>query len=224
MIARAALPIVVLLASLTMLACRRDHAGASVRPAPAPAARAPVAVDPLADFVSLLRREPRHVGAHYIAARVAARSGDSARALGFLTRLADLGLGDELEPDDFPGVRDGAPYRALAQRFAAAAPAVGAARMWTETACADFLPEGTAWDAKRSELLLSSGRLRTVVAVRSDGGCREVVPRADTGLLAVLGMVVDAPHDALWVASTAAPYAIVSNRPLRRTSPLLKRG
>jgi glucose/arabinose dehydrogenase len=47
-----------------------------------------------------------------------------------------------------------------------------------------------------------------VVAVAADGTCRDVVPEADGGLLAVLGMTVDAGSDALWVASAAAPFMI----------------
>lgn len=183
------------------LLCACQH----TQPAASKAADTP---DPLADFVALIEREPRHVGAHYIAARTAARLGDADRAIRFLEQLAVIGLGDQLEPDDFPGVRDRDAFSALAQRFLAAAPATGNATRWTETGCADLLPEGTAWDARRNELLISSGRLRTVVAIAPDGHCREVIARGESGVLAVLGMRVDTTNDALWIASTAAPFMI----------------
>ena len=48
----------------------------------------------------------------------------------------------------------------------------------------------------------------TVIAIRPDGHCREVFSRAESGVLAVLGMRVDAANDALWIASTAAPFMI----------------
>ena len=75
-----------------------------------------------------------------------------------------------------------------------------------DTTCVDLLPEGTAWDPKRRQLLLSSGRQRTVFALDAAGACRQLVPSGDGGLMAVLGMAVDAGSDSLWVASAAAPF------------------
>lgn len=176
-----------------------------------PDARDHTASDPVAPFLELLEREPAHVGAMYIGARTAARSGDADQAMDLLHRLRAANFGDALEPADFAALAERAAYRALSAGFSDAAPAQGQAASWTETRCADLLPEGTAWDARRRELLLSSGRLRTMVAVDADGRCREVVPRAEGGLMAVLGMAVDASRDALWVASTAAPFMIEAN-------------
>ncbi|MBK8322546.1 MAG: hypothetical protein IPL06_07320 [Betaproteobacteria bacterium] len=150
-------------------------------------------------------RGPAHAGALYVAARTAARAGDEALAMLWLDRLEKAGSGDELDPDDFGSFAAGAAFRERADRFAQAAPPVGSAKA-TETGCRDLLPEGTAWDARRREVLVSSGRLRAVFAIGADGRCRPVVPQADGGLLAVLGMAVDAASDSLWVASTAAPF------------------
>lgn len=150
-------------------------------------------------------RGPAHAGAMYVAARTAARAGDEALALRWLDRLEKAGSGDELDPDDFGALAERAGFRERAGRFARAAPPVGRATA-TETACRDLLPEGTAWDARRRQLLVSSGRLRSVFAIDEAGRCRPVVPQADGGLLAVLGMVVDAATDSLWVASAAAPF------------------
>ncbi len=156
----------------------------------------------------VVAKHPRHVGALYVSARTAASMGDETSAIQWLDRLAEVGMEDELDPDDFGAFADTPAYRERAARFAARAPPIGHALIHRETRCAGLLPEGTAWDAKRSELLLSSGRRRTVVAVDTQGRCRDVVPPGDRGLLAVLGMTVDPGRDTLWVASTAAPFMI----------------
>lgn len=162
----------------------------------------------LAALTELLQKDPRHVGAIYVAARTAAALGDEATAIEWLDRLEEVGMDDELDPDDFGAFAQTPAYRERAARFAARAKPIGKAARVTELACAGLLPEGTAWDPKRRELLVSSGRRRTVVAVAADGACRDVVPEADGGLLAVLGMRVDAATDSLWVASAAAPFML----------------
>jgi hypothetical protein len=162
----------------------------------------------LSALTALLERQPRHVGAIYVAARTAAALGDHGAAAGWLDWLAEVGLDDELDPDDFAAMAQSPGYRERAARFAARARPIGTAEKAWEFRCGDLLPEGTAWDGRRGELLLSSGRRRTVVAVRPDVRCRDVVPQADAGLLAVLGMQVDAARDLLWVASAAAPFMV----------------
>jgi sugar lactone lactonase YvrE len=178
----------------------------------APAAAAAQAADPQRQLLSALTalwdQQPRHVGAIDVAARTAAALGDRGAALRWLDRLAEVGLDDELDPDDFAALAEDPEDRVRAARFAVRARPIGTAEAARELQCADLLPEGTAWDMRRGELLLSSGRRRTVVAVRPDGQCRDVVARADAGLLSVLGMQLDAARDVLWVASAAAPFMI----------------
>lgn len=171
---------------------------------PRPAAAAP-------DFdkrmEALWQQDDHHHGAAYIAARRAARAGNEALALRWLDRLHATGrFGDRLDPDDFAAIAASPAYRERAAAFAAAAPAVGTPQRVQETACVDLLPEGTAWDARRQRLLLSSGRQRSVFALDAGGGCQRLLPPGEGGLLAVLGMVVDATADELWVASAAAPF------------------
>ena len=69
-----------------------------------------------------------------------------------------------------------------------------------------MLPEGAAYDTTRDRFLRSSGRRRNVIAVDADGRCHELLAPGNDGLLAVLGMDVDAARDTLWVASAAAPF------------------
>lgn len=153
----------------------------------------------------VLSREPQHAGALYVAARTAANLGNGEAALGYLQRLLGSGLGDQLDPDDFPALQNNAAYRTLAARFATQAPRHGKASV-QDTHCAGLLPEGTAFDARRGQLLLSSGRQRTVFALGANGQCRALLPAGSGGLLAVLGMSVDPATDSLWVASSAAPF------------------
>lgn len=195
---------------VTLAACALVAHGSD--PTPAPAATPAAAPNPqrqlLAALTALLKEKPRHVGAIYVAARTAAALGDEATAIEWLDRLAEVGMADELDPDDFGAFAKTAAYRERAARFAKGAPPIGRARKVVELQCAGLLPEGTAFDGKRNEVLISSGRRRTVVAVDTGGRCRDVVPAGDGGLLAVLGMQADPARDALWVASAAAPFML----------------
>ena len=157
---------------------------------------------------ALVAREPAHVGALYTAARVAAGSGDHAQAADWLDKLEKVGMDDALDDDDFSAFSKTPAYLERAARFAKAAPPIGKALSWAETSCADLLPEGTAWDAKRGALLVSSGRQRAVFAIERSGACKRLTALKEERLLAVLGMMVDTRTDSLWVATTAAPFMI----------------
>jgi sugar lactone lactonase YvrE len=179
---------------------------ASAGEPPAPAANPQRQL--LVALTEIAQRQPQHVGALYIAARTAAALGDEAATIQWLDRLAAVGMADELDPDDFGAFARTPAFRERAARFAAAAPPIGTASTTIELQCADLLPEGTAFDRRRNEILVSSGRRRTVVAIDARGQCRDIVPAGDGGLLAVLGMQADPDNDALWVASAAAPFML----------------
>lgn len=170
----------------------------------------------------LAAREPAHVGALYTAARVSASVGDHAQAAEWLDRLEKAGMDDELDDDDFGAFAQTPAYRERAARFAKAAPPIGMASQWAETSCADLLPEGTAWDARRKRLLLSSGRQRAVFAIDKSGACKRLTAVGEERLLAVLGMIVDAKTDSLWVATSAAPF-MVDAKPADASSARLTR-
>lgn len=161
--------------------------------------------DRYAELDALIAREPAHIGALHHAARTAANAGDAERAVAYLRALADGGFDDALEPADFAALAERDDYRAIAQRLAGAT-AIGTPSLHAESDCLDVLPEGAAFDATRDRFLMSSGRRRNVIAVDANGHCSDVVPSGDGGLLAVLGMDVDAARNALWVASAAAPF------------------
>src|SRR6185369_14182153 len=60
---------------------------------------------------------------------------------------------------------------------------------------------------KRKQFLAGSVRDGTVYLVGKDGSLQKfIAPGADNGLWSVYAMAVDAPHDALYVASTSSVY------------------
>ncbi len=161
--------------------------------------------DRYAELDALIAREPGHIGALHHAARTAANAGDGDRAIAYLRALVDRGFDDALEPADFASLAGREDYLAIARRLDVAG-VVGTAELHAEADCLDVLPEGAAYDSTRDRFLMSSGRRRNVIAVDADGHCSELMPSGDGGLLAVLGMDVDAARDTLWVASAAAPF------------------
>jgi sugar lactone lactonase YvrE len=161
--------------------------------------------DRYAGLDALIAREPGHIGALHHAARTAANAGDGDRAIAYLRALENHGFDDALEPADFASLAGREDYREIARRLEANS-VVGAPALHAETDCLDVLPEGTAYDTTRDRFLMSSGRRRNVIAVDADGRCHELLAPGNDGLLAVLGMDVDAARDTLWVASAAAPF------------------
>ena len=220
------LPVALLVGAAALAGC----AVVSAPPNPSPAAPTPVpaatAESPQQRALAMLRRladkDPHHAGAVYLGAKFSAATGDDRQTLEWLDRLEAMRFDDQLEPTDFGKFADTPAYRERAERFARIAPPVGTAQAWAETRCAGLVPEGTAWDAKRGELLISGLTLRSVVAVNAQGVCRRVVPEFDERLLAVLGMQVDARSDTLWVATAAEPSMMNAKPEDKGTSRLVQ--
>ena len=141
----------------------------------------------------------------YTLAREMDRQARPHDALRWLQRLEATPWDDLLEDDDFPNASALAAYDSVAARMAGRARVARSAETIFELHVPGLTPEGTAWDARREEVLISSGHLRKVVAVDRRGRVRDITTSAQDGLMAVLGMHVDA-HDRLWVATTAAPF------------------
>ncbi len=167
---------------------------------------AATAADPLAAFDQILQVDPNHHGARYYAARSAARMGDLPRALRYLRALEQSSFDDAIEVRDFPALQGQPEFQQIADALSTRAKQTGQIHEDMETRCGDVLPEGTAYDAQRKELLISSGHRRNVIALSADGQCREVVQGGPQGLLAVLGMHLDRNPNHLWVANTHAPF------------------
>lgn len=144
----------------------------------------------------------------YVAARAYDGAGDTKSALAMLRRLAASGYDDALEPGDFPKTLQREDGRALADHLARQAKVVVRGSVAVMFDGDGLMPEGHAYDAKRGRFLISSGKQRKVVSVDRNGTVRDVTRSAQDGLLAVLGMKVDAGRDVVWVASAAAPFMV----------------
>jgi len=142
----------------------------------------------------------------YTLARMADREADAVGVERWLGELERIGWRGGVEPSDFartgtdPGVI--ARVTALAERELR----VARARVERRVGIPGLAPEGTAWDPRRGEVLLSSGIRRTAVALGASGEAREIAPAAAAGVYAVLGMEVEVERDRLWAATAGAPF------------------
>lgn len=173
-----------------------------------PAKPPAVGDETLAQLETELQAEPANAAVIYALAMRNDRLGRVAEALRWLEQLAgttwDLGV----DPADFVNSRAQATSRYDAARIAIEARwgRAPTARELVRIADRDLLPEGMDRDPTRGELLLSSGRKRKVIAVAPDGSMRNVVSARQDGLLATLGLRVDAARGLLWVANAAALF------------------
>ena len=140
------------------------------------------------------------------AAKLAAMTGDTADAVRWLDRLAELGIGTPVRTDTVFRVLGAAPafVAAAARLDAATAPAVRSIVRLT-VADTTLHPEGIAFDSRHGRFFVGSVRQRRVVAVERDGRVHDFVPARSDGLGGVFGMAVDSVRRVLWVATTASP-------------------
>ena len=160
--------------------------------------------------ITLLRRlhaeDPGDPAVLYTMARAREEVGDFPGTLSWLAELEHAGFDDAIDPEDFRGSMRRPEARDIARRLAARARVVTPSRVELTVDAAELMPEGTAHDARRDRFLLSSGKQRKVVAVDRQGRTSDLTRPGQDGLLAVLGMKVDASRDWIWVASTHAPF------------------
>lgn len=183
-----------------------DPPTATPLPPPPPAATPAPAGETRAWLTAELEREPGNGIVLYTLARFAARAGDPDEALRRLGQLAASGWDGGLERADFAALAGRAELAELAARLERQEKRVARARLERELTIEGLGPEGTAWDARRGELLLSSGLRRTVVAVDAAGRVRDVARAGLDGVFAVLGLEVEAARDRVWAATSAAPF------------------
>ncbi len=143
----------------------------------------------------------------YLLARQHDREGRPEDAVQWLRKLIPLDWRDMVELDDFPASAGREDFKEVVATLAKQAHIVNNAQVIAKLELPGLYPEGTAWDPKRREILLSSGQLRKIVGVDEEGNTRDIVTEGQDGLLAVLGMEVD-DKDQIWVANAAAPFMI----------------
>ena len=162
-----------------------------------------------ADYLNYARkiaqRAPDHPGVVYAVARGYALVGRPAAALGWLSRLADLGATQDVDMDSaFAGLDTSAAFRALRARLNAnRAPIVHGTPAFS-LPDPDLLPEALARDPITDSWLVGGLAKRKVIRLAPNGTTSDFV--SDPELLRVVGIHVDSARSLLWFA-TWAPRA-----------------
>jgi sugar lactone lactonase YvrE len=141
----------------------------------------------------------------YHRASTAARTGDPAAALPFLERLDATGWSVRLSPLDFGAIEADPRYRAIAARIEARDAPVRRSPESFELPGADLIPEGIAVDPATGTLYVGSLRKRMILAIDAQRRVTQFVPAARDGLMAVIGIRVDAARGLLWATSNGSP-------------------
>ena len=179
------------IAAAGALACRAPRAAAPAA-APSPAAP-PEAAAPASD-----------PGVQLVYAWARARGGQPESALALLEKLDAGGWDVPIDPADFPALAADPAFQALAARTAAREPRTPHAATAIRVEEPGLVAEGLAADAAGNVYLGSIAR-RKIVRVAPGGAATDLVPAGAGGLLAPLGLEVDAPRGLLWAASNALP-------------------
>jgi len=164
--------------------------------------------DPAAMLAHLERAERMAPGLPALLYGIAcarALGGDGDGALDMLERLAGMEIGYPVaEDEDLVSLRSSGRFAAVVERMASLDRRVGDARVAFRVDVPQFLPEGLARDPRDGSFFLGSVHRREILRLR-EGRPPQPFAGRDDGLMAVLGMAVDAERRALWVASAPLP-------------------
>ncbi|HEU4533127.1 MAG TPA: hypothetical protein VFS00_03380, partial [Polyangiaceae bacterium] len=147
------------------------------------------------------RRSPDDGAVIYNLAALCDRAGAPDEALAWLRRLDALGWNFPPDDADFPALRAGPEYRALAASFAAREPRARRGRVAFAVGEPDLIPEGIAHDPRAGAFFLSSITKRKIVRVDAAGRASDFVPAGRDGLGATLGLHADPGRRLLWAVS-----------------------
>jgi sugar lactone lactonase YvrE len=159
----------------------------------------------IAQLENAIAGQPAHMPWIYILATYYDRVRDSPSLVKWLTRLDELGWEQGLAPDAFRRTQT-PEFRAIERRLDAKVERVNrASAAFTIRNQRDLVPEGIAYDPVDEVFYLSSLHRRKVLRVDRNGNAADFIKEAQDGMLAGLGMVVDANRRILWVLSGASP-------------------
>jgi hypothetical protein len=125
---------------------------------------------------------------------------ERAAALALLERVVATGAGLDPEGTPYDGLVGDPAYRALLARIRRENPPVTDGVPAFTIPEPDLIPEGIAFDSASRRFFVGSLAKRKIVAVSPDGAVTDFVPSGRDGLVAVLGLRVDAPRRLLWAA------------------------
>ncbi|HEY3054442.1 MAG TPA: SMP-30/gluconolactonase/LRE family protein [Thermoanaerobaculia bacterium] len=141
----------------------------------------------------------------YVLAQYLDRTGDTTEALQWLGELDRLGWTHGVNDHDFTHSASSARYRAIASRLNDREPHVVRSTTAFTVPQRDLIPEGIAFDSRTGDFYVSSIHLRKIIRVTGDGTPSDFVREGQDGILATLGLKVDAKRRMLWAISTAIP-------------------
>lgn len=175
-------------------------------PAPAASAQAPQPEapppSPLIEAVTqAVNARPNDGPLLYFLASLHAERADKKAALERLEQLAALRWPYALQKTDFARIAEDPAFQDVAARIAQNEPAVSKSAAAFTLPEKDLIPEGIAHDPQTDTFYIGSIRKRKIVAVKKGREPRDFVPEAKEGLLAVLGLKVDAKRRRLFAAT-----------------------
>jgi sugar lactone lactonase YvrE len=148
---------------------------------------------------------PAHGGVTWALASALALTGDSAGAFRTLRHFAALGYSGDLAADsDFAALRGSEAFAEVARRLEANRTPVVASRVAFELPETDLLTEGIAHDSAKGAFFVGSVRKGKILRI-DEGGRISAFATVEGGRWAPLGLRVDRPRGALWVAAAALP-------------------
>jgi hypothetical protein len=170
---------------------------------------------------------PRSTRALATLASAQAMSGDAAAAAATIDRLTRMGVAIDVRADpDFDPVRRAPAFLDALARAASLDARIGSSTIAFRLDEADLALEGIAYDPKSRSFFVTSQRQKKVLRRAADGRVSDFTRPAD-GLLAAVGIAVDAPRRRLWLttadieASTSflVEYDVDTGALLRRIAP-----
>ena len=146
---------------------------------------------------------PTQPAYHWAHAVLAARTGDTAGALGALRAYASLGLGRDLASDSSIAALHAAPgFDAIRNAHDRNRAPVVRGIVLRQTRDSTLWPEGVDYDSSTGAFYVGSIRRRTVVRIARDGSTHDLWPADAGGVGAVLGVRVDASHRRIWATTS----------------------
>ncbi len=138
-------------------------------------------------------------------AALSALTGNPSAAIGYLQRLAALGLTAEVERDrDFASLQGMPEFRRVVEALAANRAPQGAANVFAELPGRTGILEGLAYRERTGDLFLGDVHHRCIWR-RDRAGKIERFSAADEELLGIFGLALDETRGLLWAAMSAVP-------------------
>jgi sugar lactone lactonase YvrE len=155
----------------------------------------------IAQITDAVAQNPGHQPLIYVLATYHDQARDAAGVVKWLTRLDELGWEYGVGPESFRHT-DTPEFSAIAARLNAREPRVQRAQsVFTIAGRRDLIPEGIAFDPVDDVFYVTGIHRRNVLRVDRGGRATDFVKEAQDGMLAGLGVKVDARRRLLWVIS-----------------------